>query len=280
MKTSESKYTLLQKAAALQDNFVHIFGEDLFIPEATPVLWLGRSQKKSTITVGINPSPRDFLDRHGNILLQDKQRFAVKRTEETMSAWVKEKSHYQQMLQYFEEYFERMTVNSQWFGKPDGGKLEGFMKAWGLSFYRPEDKLIHMDFLPVATKRAAGKVKRKNEMMEHAEVHDLFALRVEYLQPEKIIFLGKEFSSLVTYSHGDTWRRLHEYPSAAYKFGTFQGIPSVVLSFKPAEQFLGLGGRKDKLGKSHGAYGRKESLYELAEIISREMSAYFNTFKS
>lgn len=267
------KRQLAEKAALLQDNFVNTYGEKFFIPEATPILWLGRPVENTTLTVGMNPSPRDFLDQHGKLLNGEKRRFAAKSSQETMQSWFQKKKNYDEMFLRLEGYFERETVNTSWFGKKGGGKLEGFMNAWERSFYQSKDRLIHMDYLPIATKKAVGKLKIKAEMLYHSEVQALFAARVNYLQPERIIFLGKEFEFIIT-DKEDTWNSINHFPSAKFRFGTFQHIPAVILSFKPAEQFLGLGGKEDFLGQNHGTYGKKKVLKEISSVISREMDSF------
>jgi len=67
-----------------------------------------------------------------------------------------------------------------------------------------------------------------------------------------------------------------DYPDAIFQVGVssrFQ-VPVIGLHFKPSEQFIGLGNRKDENGVSHGTYGSAEHLRQIGMIVLEKVTTY------
>ncbi|MFY2253210.1 hypothetical protein ACOSZH_25270 [Priestia megaterium] len=189
-------------------------------------------------------------------------------------------------IQYYCSYFNRKTAYSSWFGKKNGAKLEGLLNGMGGSLYDTRDfaNVIHTDFFPIATRSQMGKISTRQEILDSPFAKKFLRDVLEFLKPSLIIILGKEhckrFELWEREFHFESLESVNQFPNAKYQIGFHSrlNIPVVGLHFKPSEQFVGLGGKSDENGKSHGAYGTKISLNTIGEGILNNLQKKFPNY--
>lgn len=101
-----------------------------------PIVWFGdtKSEKPKVVTIGVNPSDREFCD--GKVNLLSKSRINL-----SFNIVPLENS--------YNDYFKNNPYAS-WFGK--NGKVEGFLNGMHASYYdKYEFQAIHIDLFPFAT---------------------------------------------------------------------------------------------------------------------------------
>lgn len=103
-----------------------------------PIVWFGDtgSEKPKVVTIGVNPSDREFCDGKGNLLSKSRINLSFNIVPLENS---------------YNDYFKNNPYAS-WFGKK--GKVEGFLNGMHASYYdkqKYEFQAIHIDLFPFAT---------------------------------------------------------------------------------------------------------------------------------
>ena len=134
------------------------------IEGTTPVLWFGDAAKKSWLTVATNPSAGQFLKKDGTLRFDSTGPFFLLSPGMSLEAYLTD-IHLEQSIRKFNDYFQQKDVYKTWFGKEQGGKLEGFLNGLGASLYDGSlQSVIHTDFFPLPTKRYMGKISMRHEL--------------------------------------------------------------------------------------------------------------------
>ena len=115
--------------------------EKVLIPNGSngvvpPIVWFGdtKSEKPKVVTIGVNPSDREFCDGKGNLLSKSRINLSFNIVPLENS---------------YNDYFKNNPYAS-WFGKK--GKVEGFLNGMHASYYGKEKRqAIHIDLFPFAT---------------------------------------------------------------------------------------------------------------------------------
>jgi hypothetical protein len=138
-----------------------------------PILWFGnaKSEKRKVLTIAANPSRWEYLDVSGKPILDTvkengdeslltyleppgKNRFRMLlASSESLGSVLTDRTVRDEIIQGYNNYFVKNPY-CRFFGKEDGGKVEGFLHGLGASFYPAPEmsyQAIHIDLLPFAT---------------------------------------------------------------------------------------------------------------------------------
>ncbi|WP_394171763.1 hypothetical protein [Guptibacillus hwajinpoensis] len=276
--------SLLKRAIDYQKEISESPFDNEFIKRSTPVLWRGENVPGNIVTVGTNPSAKEFLNQHNELLENEKARFFIRENHVNLEEYRYDDSKLEKTIDYYRTYFERDIAYRSWFGRKGGGKLEAFMNGMGGSFYdaKAYTPVIHMDLFPFPTQKQIGRMKEKEELLNSDFVKNSVVDLLAFLEPSLIIILGKEHCERIERIKKETYlgevQFLSEFPDAAYQIGYYSSkkIPLLGLHFKPSEQFIGLGSKRDENGLSHGTYGSSASLKYIGEQIRQNTEKVHN----
>ncbi|CAG9606571.1 hypothetical protein [Pseudoneobacillus rhizosphaerae] len=282
IKIKEAK-SLVIRASLFQDKLLSTSISSEIIERSTPVVWFGNTMKNNWVTIATNPSTREFLDRDNHLLIGENARFFVREQGVNLVDYANDDSQLESSIQLYNSYFSRKTTYRNWFGKPKGAKLEGFLNGMGGSLYNFKNykNVVHTDFFPIATKSQMGKIPSRKELLDSDFANQFLKDTLDFLEPSLIIILGKEHCKRFTnLEHGiylDSPKVVSQFPNSKYQLGFHSRlkVPVVGLHFKPSEQFIGLGGGADEKGKSHGEYAKKDSLDFMGNEILNELKKLF-----
>jgi len=160
-----------------------------------PVLWFGDSSRKEKIvTVGANPSRREFLDsRDGHYLTVSKQRFHHLKTSD-INDILQDEETLNRIIQSFDSYYHRNPYRT-WFGRPRGSKVEGFLNGLEASLYGLEPiGAVHTDLIPFPTMSDFSKLNDrllKIDFFHSGWAKSFFNKLMEHLNPSAIIVFGR-----------------------------------------------------------------------------------------
>lgn len=161
-----------------------------------PVLWFGDSNKKAPlITVGANPSRREFLDRrNGSYLKQSKQRFYHLKTPDVQEI-LNDEGTLRKIIESYIRYFDQNPY-WDWFGKPSGYKVEGFLNGFGASFYGSKSiGAVHTDLLPFVTMSDFSELNEsalKVDLFCNGWACNFFEKLMAHLNPSTLIVFGRK----------------------------------------------------------------------------------------
>ncbi|TKD69289.1 hypothetical protein [Pseudalkalibacillus hwajinpoensis] len=273
-----AKY-LLKRAIDYQQECSKCTISDELIERATPVLWRGENVPGNIVTVGTNPSSKEFLNQDNELLAVAKARFFIREPHVSLEEYKEDDQQLEKTIDYYRTYFARNTAYRSWFGREGGGKLEAFINGMGGSFYNSNEytPVIHMDLFPIPTRKQMGRIKLKEELLNSDFVSNSLVDLLAFLKPSLIIVLGKEHCERIVHSQNETYlgdvKFPRDFPDAAYQVGYYSTnkIPLLGLHFKPSEQFIGLGSKRDGNGLSHGTYGSSASLKLIGEQIRKDI---------
>ncbi|WP_026830459.1 MULTISPECIES: hypothetical protein [Exiguobacterium] len=251
------------------------------IEGTTPVLWFGDATKTSWLTVATNPSAGQFLKKDGTMRYDTTGPFFLRESGVSLSTYQNDR-YYDQTIGNYNRYFQQKDVYKTWFGKEQGGKLEGFLNGFGASLYDTSLlPVIHTDFFPFPTRRYMGTIAMRQDLEQTAFGQTFFKKLLHLFSLHGIILLGREhterFRSL---DPSITWQApvtVTNYPDAIVEFGYSAElcIPVIGLHFKPSEQFIGLGSRVDEKGVSHGTYGSTKGLHEIGREVRKKLNQFY-----
>ncbi|CAM3787361.1 hypothetical protein [Alkalicoccus chagannorensis] len=254
---------LYQLAASLQQEL-----PDLpYVPCASPVLWNGDRRDVRLLTVGTNPSPRDFAGEHW----PDPGRYAVLPADQPLSSWAADGDRTTEASRLLDAYFQRDTVYSGWFGKPGGAGLEAVVNGFGASFY--EGSALHMDLFPFALNKQMGKLRRadRDAVFQHPRTEQLLRERIAWLDPPAVLLLGRRHARFL--DEGGERLSWPAYPMLQWQRGRIGEAAAVQLDAKPSEPFLALGSRRDAHGIHTGSYAVREVLLGLGGQLRHTLHA-------
>jgi len=282
-KIKEAK-SLIIRASLYQDELLSTSFASEIIERSTPVVWFGNTTKNNWVTIATNPSTREFLDRDNQLLMGENARFFIRDHSANLMEYSNDDTQLESTIQLYNSYFDRKTAYRNWFGKPKGAKLEGFLNGMGGSLYNLKQyrNVIHTDFLPIATKSQMGRISSRKELLDSDFANQFLKDTLDFLKPSLIIILGKEHCKrFALIEHGiyfDSPKLIDRFPDAKYQLGFHSrlNVPVLGLNFKPSEQFIALGGGVDANGKSHGEYATKEALNEMGVEIINELQKLFS----
>ena len=263
---------LLQDAIRFQAMLCETsFGKEL-IPEASPVLWYGRPRANQWLTIGTNPSRGEFLHRDGTPRMGQTQKFYW-RNALSFEDYLGNEEALQETIERASSYFESGRATTSWFGKPGGAKLEALLNGMGRTFYDNLASVIHVDFFKLATYEQMGKMKAGRGWMEHPTSIELLERTITYIQPTRLIVLGRE--NCRAFTGFSTTGRLSAYPAITYEIGRHEsGIPMIGLHMKPSEVFVGLGNGRDSNGLHYGSYAKREHLLRIGQALETIMDEW------
>jgi hypothetical protein len=180
-----------------------------------PVLWFGNknSPKQKILTLGANPSRREFLrdnaaraiDKVGlcadqsllTYLEQPDNRFHLLRTGAQMAEILASESLQDQIIAGYNAYFSKNPY-SGWFGhdRNDSYKVEGFLRGFGASYYDGNAiplQAIHIDLFPFVTFEDFSQIKGIADVALFADrwAQLLVSGLVETLLPAVLLVFGR-----------------------------------------------------------------------------------------
>ncbi|MBN8209892.1 hypothetical protein JI666_14140 [Bacillus sp. NTK071] len=275
---------LLTRAVDYQQEYSQSANSDELIERATPVLWRGENVPGNIVTVGTNPSAKEFLNQHNELLENEKAKFFIRERYVSLEEYKKDDCQLEKTIDYYRTYFDLDTAYKSWFGRKGGGKLEAFMNGMGGSFYDANayTRVIHMDLFPFPTRKQIGRMKGKEELLNSDFVKNSVVDLLAFLEPSLIIIVGKEHCERILRFEKETYfggvQFSSDFPDAAYQIGYYSSekIPLLGLHFKPSEQLIGLGSKRDVNGLSHGSYGSSASLRVIGEQIRQHAKKVHN----
>ncbi|MBX0356082.1 hypothetical protein [Halobacillus sp. Nhm2S1] len=271
--------SLLKKATDIQIELNKTPFKRELIDRATPVVWFGENVIGNIVTIGTNPSSREFLGRDKKLLTENQSRLYIREDGVSLEEYKQDEQQLKASIRCFRTYFHRNSAYRNWFGKDNEAKLEGFLNGMGGSLYRANTytPVVHTDFFPIPTRSQMGKLREKEQLLNSEFTKDLLAETLYFLAPSLIVVLGgehcKRFDTMNTNGKFGEVKSVADFPAARYQLSTYSRlkIPVVGLHFKPSEQFLGLGGKSDANGRSHGEYGKRSSLYHIGKEIQMDV---------
>lgn len=282
----EAAKNLLIRATNYQSALLNTSLASEIIKRSTPVLWFGDIVQTNWVTIATNPSAREFLDRENQLLLGKTARFFVRDKNVSLEKYVEDSTQLEATIEYYRLYFKRNTTYRSWFGKKNGGKLEGFLNGMGGSLYDSVQyrRVVHTDFCPISTKSQMGRIVGKKELLDSHFAKELLRDTLEFIKPSLIIVLGREhcprFACIEEGFFFSSEKSIRTFPDAKYQIGFYKklNIPVLGLHFKPSEQFIGLGGGTDRNGKSHGEYATSSCLKLFGEEVMRNLHKHFPNY--
>ena len=111
-------------------------------PKTTPIIYFGNYDSARACTISLNPSEREFIDEHGNILNKFEERLISreklgKKDEEALTD-----EDVLKVLDGCKNYFKKNPYN--WFDR-----MEEFIRNFGYSYY--DDSCVGLDLVQWAT---------------------------------------------------------------------------------------------------------------------------------
>lgn len=271
---------LLSRVAKYQAKLLKSNNSIDIVKESIPVLWFGKPSKDNWLTIATNPSTREFLDKDDQVLLGDQTRFFVREKGMSLEDYAEDENQLKATIDSYHSYFNKNTAYRNWFGKPNGAKLEGFLNGMGGSFYNLQNShnVIHTDFFPIATTKQMSRVKNRENLMDSSFSKEVLKEVLIAIKPSLIIILGREnctrFKLLDQSISFQSPTSIKDFPDANYQLGYHTDLktPIIGLHFKPSEQFLGLGGGNDRNSLNHGKYATKSTLNKMGKEISNVLT--------
>lgn len=183
------------------------------LPErCTPVPWFGhaKSPKRRVLTLGANPSRREFLDasrhetdlaaltgEHQHLRYLAVPRLRVLRDDEQLEDLQRSESLQLQAVAALNAYF-CTNPYTQWFGTnaADGYRVEGFLQGFGASLYGRELAslaAIHIDLFPFATLSDFREIRGQAEvsLFKNGWATSFLRRLVRALAPEAVVVCGR-----------------------------------------------------------------------------------------
>jgi hypothetical protein len=118
--------SLLKRAALHQSVLLKSKYSDEILEDSIPVLWFGEPAPRNWVTIATNPSTREFLDSDDQVLHGDNARFFIRDKGVKLEDYAFDEAQLGDTIESYKSYFKRDTAYKNWFGKPNGAKLEAF----------------------------------------------------------------------------------------------------------------------------------------------------------
>jgi len=193
---------LLYHAILKQQELHHIqVWENELLPYAPPVLWFGdlESQLPKIVTIGANPSRREFLPNadtnphnRNNYLANHVQRFYVLDLPLPDLNNIPE-NLLDEIINSYNSYFASKPY-ATWFGAQGGGKVEAFINGLDASLYNNDNNYrgIHIDLFPFATVSDFGAIHDlcDQHLFQTGWAQELLEHLILNINPQKLIVFG------------------------------------------------------------------------------------------
>lgn len=131
-------------AATIVDRLVELDSESV-LKWGCPVPYFGRLAQARIATVGINPSPREFMDVEGNELEGRYRRLPTLRSLGLHDWCDADATHLRAILASCDAYFQARPYD-RWFRV-----LDAVLEGYGSTYYGDAASACHMDLVPYAT---------------------------------------------------------------------------------------------------------------------------------
>ncbi len=136
-------------AATVLDCMIGMSGSDL-LAWACPVPYFGRLGRATAATVGINPSPREFVDGDGRELDGAERRLPTLRSLGLRDWSEADSGHLRAILASCDGYFDQRPYD-RWFRV-----LDAILAPLGATYYGGSPSACHVDLVPYATAEKWG----------------------------------------------------------------------------------------------------------------------------
>lgn len=174
------------------------------LEKAPPVLWFGNSNssKNLILTLGANPSDKEFLEHNKNdkinYLQAGKQRFRHLKDDENFTTILQSDQLRDEIIQSYNEYFSKNPY-TKWFGNntAEPYNLEGFLRGIDASFYDntpTQYQACHIDIFPFATRSDFTTIEKKlikPEFLHNGWSKNYLIDLLNFFQPKFLIVIGK-----------------------------------------------------------------------------------------
>jgi hypothetical protein len=235
---------------------------DQYLPitkQTTPIPYFGNYNKANACTISINPSDREFCDKNGSILNNDKERLCSRKRlqkKDNEELTIKEANI---ILGYCDNYFHKRPYRL-WFDK-----YEKFLQIFGYSYY--EDQVVHLDLVQWATTPFWGKIddKVKNQLLtkDLPFLKSMLEKNFEYifLNGKTVVAKVSKHLNILLYSE---LVKVNQHLNTTVYFGNYKDTK--VLGWSTYLQ-----------SKNAGGY---EQIQELARKIKKEEEKRYSTIAS
>lgn len=146
---------------------------DLIIREYAPILYFGDIKNSKIATVGLNPSDREYYNSNG----QPSDRFLSKQDLE-IDSWTEISNEEISKIKLSFDFYFNHNPYKNWFNR-----LENLLTEGNYSYYFPYNNIVHLDIIPVATKKKWGSLSAA----ERKFLIDSFGNYLEFLISESDI---------------------------------------------------------------------------------------------
>lgn len=136
--------TAYAAAASVLDRMIGL-NESELLAWACPVPYFGRLERATAATVGINPSPREFVDVEGRELQGTERRLHTLRSLGLRGWSEADSGHLRAILASCDGYFDRRPYD-RWFRV-----LDALLGPLGATYYGAAASACHVDLVPYAT---------------------------------------------------------------------------------------------------------------------------------
>lgn len=241
---------LLEKALAKQNELLlDERWKNELLKLAPPVLWFGdmNNVKDKVVTIGANPSRSEFLNENNSTtnnksieelryLEKDKKRFYVLEQDESLNNLTV--STLEKILESYNCYFTKKPYR-KWFGKINGGKVEGLVNGFDASFYNSGTyQAIHLDLFPFATINNYKKIEKlvDESIFQNGWAQSFLGDLIENVSPRIIIVFGISNYTVFKSMYQNDITRMHEgvfnsdNKQTSYSINDFKGKRLIALN--------------------------------------------------
>lgn len=161
----------------------------------SPIISFGNFKTSSVATIGINPSNREFVDKHGSELTVNNRRFHTLSSLKLANWQMANKNDMERISDTCTNYF---TLNpyDTWFKA-----LDKIIRGTRTSYYDREASACHLDLVPFATTEKWGRITRSNQILLVRKMGDILGTILSQSSINLIILNGKSvienFESLI-----------------------------------------------------------------------------------
>lgn len=208
----------------------------------SPVPVFGDPTRARVATLGLNPSNREFVDKHGAELAGDVRRFHTLRSLGLATWHDAHGGHVVQILEACRDYFARNPYDG-WFRK-----LDAILSATGASFYNPLSPACHLDLIPYATARkwTALSGRQRSSLLRLAgttlaKLLQRSTIHVLILNGQSVVTRFQEATGIVLDRTERSDWRLPRQSGGGVSGYAYRGCVDVVSGYRLPDQLLVLG---------------------------------------
>lgn len=173
----------------------------LILEGSTPVISFGDFTKSSIATLGINPSPLEFINRRGHILNASEKRLVdLESLELAPTDFLLSRNKTKEIWAGCQAYF-RDNKNPYW-GWFD--ILEQLLVSIGASY--KTDVACHLDLAPLATKDIYSKLDNSDKFMLVTNFRRTLEKQLQSSTIKTVIFNGRTVFETLQFAHNVHWK--------------------------------------------------------------------------